>query len=155
MSSNADNSSSRGSSPQASNEQVLQDQASNERSPNEQVSYHDTDAIDDAADNDADGEAGSKLDTGHRRVDSFLIVGIGVSAGGLEAFQTCFRQMDENSGMAFVLVSHLAPDHDSLLLELLAKETQMSVLQVQEETRLKPNKVYVIPLQSRCCCLRK
>ena len=80
-----------------------------------------------------------------RRVDSFLTVGIGASAGGLEAFQTFFRQMDENSGMAFVLISHLAPDHDSLLSELLAKETQMSVLQVQEEVRLQPNQVHVIP----------
>jgi len=53
--------------------------------------------------------------------------------------------MNEDSGMAFVLISHLAPDHDSLLSELLAKETQMSVLQVQEEVRLQPNQVYVIP----------
>ncbi|MBE9184788.1 PAS domain-containing protein [Microcoleus sp. LEGE 07076] len=79
------------------------------------------------------------------RSSSFLTVGIGASAGGLEAFQTFFRHMDENSGMAFVLISHLAPDHDSLLSELLAKETQMPVLQVQEETRLQPDRVYVIP----------
>ena len=76
---------------------------------------------------------------------SFLTVGIGASAGGLEAFQTFFRHMDEESGMAFVLISHLAPDHDSLLSELLAKETQMRVLQVTEEVRLQPNQVYVIP----------
>ncbi len=80
-----------------------------------------------------------------RVASSFLTVGIGASAGGLEAFQTFFRHMDENSGMAFVLISHLAPDHDSLLSELLAKETQMTVLQVREETPLKPNQVYVIP----------
>ncbi|MCM1983768.1 chemotaxis protein CheB [Lyngbya confervoides] len=77
--------------------------------------------------------------------DSFLTVGIGASAGGLEAFQTFFRQMDEDSGMAFVLISHLAPDHDSLLSELIAKETQMTVLQVKEEVPLQPNHVYVIP----------
>ena len=80
-----------------------------------------------------------------RPSDSFLTVGIGASAGGLEAFQTFFRHMGEGSGMAFVLISHLAPDHDSLLSELLAKETQMSVLQVTEEIRLQPNRVYVIP----------
>lgn len=80
-----------------------------------------------------------------KRATSFLTVGIGASAGGLEAFQTFFRHMSENSGMAFVLISHLAPDHDSLLSELLAKETQMPVLQLQEETRLQPNRVYVIP----------
>ncbi|MGD1895477.1 MAG: CheR family methyltransferase [Phormidesmis sp.] len=77
--------------------------------------------------------------------NSFLTIGIGASAGGLEAFQTFFRHMDEDSGMAFVLISHLAPDHDSLLSELLAKETQMRVLQVTQEVRLQPNQVYVIP----------
>ncbi|MGB7250959.1 MAG: CheR family methyltransferase, partial [Phormidesmis sp.] len=76
--------------------------------------------------------------------DSFLVVGIGASAGGLEAFQAFFRHMDEASGMAFVLISHLAPDHDSLLSELIGKETQMSVVQVQQGTRLQPNCVYVI-----------
>ena len=45
--------------------------------------------------------------------DSFLIVGIGASAGGLEAFKTFFRHMDEDSGMAFVLISHLSPNHES------------------------------------------
>lgn len=80
-----------------------------------------------------------------QRTDSFLTVGIGASAGGLEAFQTFFRHMGEDSGMAFVLISHFAPDHDSLLSELLAKETQMSVLQVREEVRLQLNQVYVIP----------
>ena len=77
--------------------------------------------------------------------DAFLVVGIGASAGGLEAFQAFFSHMDEDSGMAFVLISHLAPDHDSLLSELIGKETQMSVLQLQDETRLQPNHVYVIP----------
>ena len=81
----------------------------------------------------------------NRPQDSFLVVGIGASAGGLEAFQAFFRHMDENSGMAFVLISHLAPDHDSLLSELIGKETQMSVLQLQEDTRLEPSNVYVIP----------
>ena len=95
-----------------------------------------------AADSSANGSAGSPAADG--RLDSFLTVGIGASAGGLEAFQTFFRHMDENSGMAFVLISHLAPDHDSLLSELLAKETQMPVFQVREETQLRPNHVFVI-----------
>ena len=88
-------------------------------------------------------ENGSKVET--QSESSFLTVGIGASAGGLEAFQAFFRHMDENSGMAFVLISHLSPDHDSLLSELLAKETEMDVLQVQSETQLQPNRVYVIP----------
>lgn len=53
--------------------------------------------------------------------------------------------MDENSGMAFVLISHLSSNHESLLSELLAEETQMSVMQVREETSIQPNCVYVIP----------
>ena len=77
--------------------------------------------------------------------DSFLTVALGASAGGLEAFQTFFQHMGEESGMAFVLISHLAPDRDSLLSELVAKETQMRVLQVTEEVSLQPNHVYVIP----------
>ena len=77
--------------------------------------------------------------------DSFLIVGIGASAGGLEAFRIFFRHMDENSGMAFVLISHLDPNHESLLSELLAKETKMSVTQVRDETSIEPDRVYVIP----------
>ena len=96
---------------------------------------------------EASSEAEAKADPegNHPLESSFLTVGIGASAGGLEAFQTFFRHMNEDSGMAFVLISHLAPDHDSLLSELLAKETQMSVLQVQEEVQLQPNQVYVIP----------
>ena len=92
---------------------------------------------------ESDSSLASRADA--PRTDSFLTVGIGASAGGLEAFQAFFRRMDEDSGMAFVLISHLAPDHDSLLSELLAKETQMNVLQVTEEVRLQPNQVYVIP----------
>lgn len=86
-----------------------------------------------------------EVDSETERANSFLTVGIGASAGGLEAFQTFFQHMDENSGMAFVLISHLAPDHDSLLSELLAKETPIPVHQVQEETRLQANQIYVIP----------
>ena len=77
--------------------------------------------------------------------DSFLIVGIGASAGGLEAFQTFFRHMDSSQNMAFVLISHLSPDHESMLSELLGRETQMPVLQVQEPVEVERDHVYVIP----------
>ena len=114
------------------------------------MSSHSEDFAHDPSDEEQPGEEfGSAEQTepqvDGQQVDSFLTVGIGASAGGLEAFQTFFRHMDENSGMAFVLISHFAPDHDSLLSELLAKETQMPVLQVHEEVRLQPNQVYVIP----------
>ena len=63
-----------------------------------------------------------------------LVVGMGASAGGLEAFEQFFTHMPPDSGIAFVLVQHLAPDHASLLPELLAKYTRMPVQQVTAET---------------------
>jgi len=74
-----------------------------------------------------------------------IIVGMGASAGGLEAFETFFTHMPPDSGMAFVLVQHLAPDRASLLPELLARYTRMPVLQVRAETPVAPDHVYIIP----------
>ncbi len=77
--------------------------------------------------------------------DNFPIVGIGASAGGLEAFEAFFRHMPPDNGMAFVLVQHLDPDHESILVDLLKRATQMTVLQVQDGMRVQPNHIYVIP----------
>src|ERR1043166_8082889 len=74
-----------------------------------------------------------------------VMVGMGASAGGLAAFETFFTQMPPDSGMAFVLVQHLAPDRESLLPALLAQYTRMPVLQVTAETLVAPDHVYVIP----------
>ncbi len=74
-----------------------------------------------------------------------LVVGMGASAGGLEAFEQYFTHMPPDSGMAFVLVQHLAPDHTSLLPELLAKYSRMPVRQVKAETPVTPDHLYVIP----------
>ncbi|MCB0166165.1 MAG: PAS domain-containing protein [Anaerolineae bacterium] len=76
---------------------------------------------------------------------SFPIVAIGASAGGLKAFEQFFQKMPKNSGMAFVLIQHLAPHHDSELAELLQNHTRMKVTQVENKTPVKPNHVYVIP----------
>ncbi len=75
------------------------------------------------------------------------IVGIGASAGGLAAFESFFSAIPAESdpGMAFVLVQHLAPDHKSLLAELVRRYTSMSVFEVEEGMRVLPNCVYVIP----------
>jgi two-component system CheB/CheR fusion protein len=70
---------------------------------------------------------------------------MGASAGGLAAFETFFAQMPPDSGMAFVLVQHLAPDRESLLPALLARHTRMPVRQVTAETWVAPDHVYVIP----------
>ncbi|MEO6202194.1 MAG: chemotaxis protein CheB, partial [Nitrospirales bacterium] len=75
--------------------------------------------------------------------EGFPIVGIGASAGGLEAFEEFFTQMPPNSGLAFVVVSHQSPDHTSLLPGLLQKCTSMPVLEVSDGLAVKPNTVYI------------
>ncbi len=76
---------------------------------------------------------------------TFPIVGIGASAGGLEAFEQFFRACPADTGMAFVLVPHLDPGHESLLTEILQRVTAMPVLQVSDQTRVEPDCVYIIP----------
>jgi two-component system CheB/CheR fusion protein len=76
---------------------------------------------------------------------SQLIVGIGASAGGLEAFRTFFENMPPDSGMAFVLVQHLAPDRKSMLAEILGKTTAMTVAEATDGAEVLPNHVFVIP----------
>ncbi|HAJ25761.1 MAG TPA: chemotaxis protein CheR, partial [Syntrophus sp. (in: bacteria)] len=79
--------------------------------------------------------------------DNFPIVGIGASAGGLAAFEAFFSAMpaDIDSGMAFVLVQHLAPDHKSILTELVKRYTQMQVYEVEDGIAVQPNCAYIIP----------
>lgn len=76
---------------------------------------------------------------------SFYAVGIGASAGGLEAFEAFFRNMPPDSGMAFILVTHLDPKHKSMLTDLLRRYTQMSVYEAEEAMEVKPDTIYVIP----------
>jgi len=78
---------------------------------------------------------------------AFPIVGLGASAGGLAAFAAFFSGMPAQGdpGMAFVLVQHLAPDHDSLLTELIQRTTRMRVAEVQDGMRVEINCVYIIP----------
>ena len=75
----------------------------------------------------------------------FAIVGLGASAGGLEAFEQFFSQMPPKSGLAFVLVSHLDPGHVSILTEILQRSTAMPVLEAQDQMLVAPDTVYVIP----------
>src|SRR5690348_17415578 len=76
---------------------------------------------------------------------SFPIVGVGASAGGLEAFTELLSHLPANTGMAFVLIQHLDPRHESHLTELLSKVSRMPVSEVRGETRADANHVYVIP----------
>lgn len=75
----------------------------------------------------------------------FPIIGLGASAGGLEAFEQFFRHLPPESGMAFVLVPHLDPGHASLLTEILQRTTTMPVVEAQDEMKVARNHVYVIP----------
>jgi two-component system CheB/CheR fusion protein len=76
---------------------------------------------------------------------SFPIVGIGASAGGLEAFRRLLGALPPHTGMAYVLVQHLDPRHESILAELLSEATQMEVSEVKGDVRVEPDRVYVIP----------
>jgi two-component system CheB/CheR fusion protein len=86
-------------------------------------------------------------DTFSRKQADFPIVSIGASAGGLAAFEAFFSAMpaDVDPGMAFVLVQHLAPDHKSILAELIGRYTRMQVYEVEDGVTVQPNCVYIIP----------
>ncbi len=75
----------------------------------------------------------------------FPIVGLGASAGGLQVFTQFLKAIPANSGMAFVLVQHLDPDHKSLMVKLLESHTKMSVALASDGISVAPNHVYVIP----------
>jgi len=72
---------------------------------------------------------------------SFPIVGIGASAGGLEALEQFFASMPNDSGMAFVIIQHLDPSHEGVMPELLQRITSMKVFQVKDHMEVNPNNV--------------
>lgn len=74
-----------------------------------------------------------------------FIVGIGASAGGLEALEAFFEQVPTDSGMAFVVVQHLSPDFRSLMDEILSRRTRLPVHLVEDGVRVEPDRVYLIP----------
>ncbi len=74
-----------------------------------------------------------------------MVIGIGASAGGLEAYRSFFSAAPVDTGMAFVLIQHLSPDYKSMLAELLDKTTAMDVIQAVDGVEVKPNCVFVIP----------
>ncbi len=77
--------------------------------------------------------------------DAPLIVAIGASAGGLAAFQSFFAAMPPKSGMAFVLIQHLDPHYQSMLVEILSRAVDMPVAQAADGVSVEANSVYVIP----------
>jgi two-component system CheB/CheR fusion protein len=86
-----------------------------------------------------------KIMPANRKTASFPIVGIGASAGGLEAYQELLKNLSAKPGMAFVFIMHLAPGHKSMLTELLARLTKMPVREIKNGMPIEVNHVYIIP----------
>ena len=80
--------------------------------------------------------------------ERFLVVGIGASAGGLEAVRKLLATLPPDTGMSFVLIQHLDPTHKSMMVDLLARDTGMSVLQARDGMPIERNSLYVIPAQA-------
>jgi len=80
-----------------------------------------------------------------RKSKSFTIVGIGASAGGLEAFSTLMANLPPNLGMAYVFIQHLSPNHESYLPQIISRKTPMPVHQAADKMQIKKNNVYIIP----------
>ncbi len=96
-------------------------------------------------------------DNGSRQNSSpaeFHIVGIGASAGGLEAIETFFDNMPGGLNMAFVIVQHLSPDYKSLMGELLSKHTAMTIYQAEDGMEIAPGAIYLIPRKKNMTVFR-
>ncbi|MGB0165533.1 MAG: chemotaxis protein CheB, partial [Luteibaculum sp.] len=81
----------------------------------------------------------------NKALSELRIVGIGTSAGGLEALKTFFDNVPSNCPLSFVIIQHLSPDYKSLMAELLAKNTQLPIYEVKNNMEVKPGSVYLIP----------
>lgn len=77
-----------------------------------------------------------------------LVIGIGASAGGLEALQQFFGHIPPDSGASFVVIQHLSPDYKSLMADILGKHTEMPVFQAEQDMAVEPDTVYLTPPRS-------
>lgn len=78
-------------------------------------------------------------------VEPFYLVAIGASAGGLDALEKLVAALPSDTGAAFVVIQHLSPDHKSMMASLLARHTTIPVHMVENDTRIEPNQVFLIP----------
>ena len=90
-------------------------------------------------------EETEELEEGTSEENSFFVVGIGASAGGLRALEDFFAHMPQDSGAAFVIIQHLSPDYKSLMKELLGRCTRMAIHRVEDGMALAPDSIYLIP----------
>src|SRR5215218_8746698 len=77
--------------------------------------------------------------------ENFLVVGLGASAGGIQALRDFFAHVPADTNMAYVVILHLSPDHDSQLAEVLQNATVLPVAKVEQRVRVQPDHIYVIP----------
>lgn len=89
--------------------------------------------------------AAKERGSGDAQPEKLYVVGVGASAGGLESLERLFRNMPVNTGMAFVVIQHLSPDFKSLMDELLARYTRMSIHRAEDGMFVEPNSIYLIP----------
>jgi two-component system, chemotaxis family, CheB/CheR fusion protein len=87
----------------------------------------------------------SKQKVKTRSENLFPVVGIGASAGGLDTFKRLLKAIPENSGMAYILVQHLDPSHESILADLLQRVTKIPVLEITDNIKVAPDHIYIIP----------
>ena len=93
----------------------------------------------------------SSTDDAHRlaarnvETDPFFVVGIGASAGGLEALEQFFENVPDDSRLCFVVVQHLSPDFKSMMDELLARRTRIPIVRVEDGIELRPNAIFLMP----------
>jgi two-component system, chemotaxis family, CheB/CheR fusion protein len=88
------------------------------------------------------------------RTESFPIIGIGASAGGLEAFRQLLKYLSTDTGMAFIFVQHLDPTREGILPELLSRSTRMRVSEVRDGIAVEPDQIYVIPPNSNMLIIK-
>src|SRR2546421_3244641 len=84
-------------------------------------------------------------ETGEQKVQSFPIVAIGASAGGLEAVTELLKNLSPKTGMGYVYIQHLDPSHESMLSSILARATRMPVMEAKHLLPIEPDHLYVIP----------
>ena len=89
------------------------------------------------------------------RGEAVRIVGVGASAGGLEALETFFENMPAHDGIAFVVVQHLSPDYKSLMGEILSKHTEMEIHQAEDGTAVQAGSIYLIPRRKNLTCYQR
>ncbi|MDT0645723.1 CheR family methyltransferase [Zunongwangia sp. F260] len=87
----------------------------------------------------------SSIESLKRSENNFPVVGVGASAGGLAAFKEFIQAIPKDSGMAYVLVQHLDPNHESLLPELLQKCSELPILEISNDLTVKSDHIYIIP----------